>query len=554
MKMGNYNSCYWCYLARRVNSPSFTTTVFCSMGVDKADQVAYLDAEISRTEDDIVSLVRQRAMLKRRRNAFSPAVNLPPEILSLIFEFACLPVAGGNIDLSTGGAKFGAANLGLGVGMGAVTPLFIGTVCSAWRKIAQSSSQLWNTVVVYLDNGHSDAQASLLKLWLQNSAQRPLSIKLIEDEHTDNEDEWCIDVTSTAVIDVLAAHSSQWHTIDFFLPSTWKSALSRVRHNLSLLTNATFRVAEGSPTILGLDAFAFAPQLREVSVIGFSIDDMALPWTQLERISGEYFSVGECLDAIRLCPGLRSAIFEQVCAGQIPFSSRPIHHENLEVLELTLPDTTWQPPSVIGAMTLPSLKELVLSLPDDEPLLRTISPLVRRSGCQLRHLHFVGITPPEHELIECLKEVSTLEVLLLLNPLMDKGGVLTQQFLEHLNPRSGKEGGGEGGVSSGCLLPRLKKFVYQGSISFSTHSLIQCLASRWRSGGSQKLDENSSTVSKDNLTAYSGDAVSQLRSVEFTTAKKIKFDGADSKTLQELLKEGMKLLFLADPNADGPGW
>ena len=553
MKVGNYNNCC-CYLAWRVNPPSFTTTVFCNMGIDKADQVACLDAEISRTEGDIVSLVRQRAMLKRRRNAFSPAVNLPPEILSLIFEFACLPVVGENVDVNTGGAKFGEANLGLGVGMGAVTPLFIGTICSAWRKIAQSSSQLWNTVVVYLDNRHAHAQASLLKSWLQNAAQRPLSIKLIEDEQTDNEDDWCIDVTSTAVIDVLTAHSSQWHTIDLFLPSTWKSALWRVRHNLSLLTKATFRVAEGSPTILRLDAFAFAPRLREVSVIGFSIDDMVLPWTQLERINGEYFSVGECLDTVRLCPGLRSAIFEQVCAGQIPFSSRPIHHENLEVLELTLPDTTWQPPSIIGAMTLPNLKELVLSLPDDESLLQTILPLIRRSGCQLRHLHFVGITPPEHELIECLKEVQTLEVLLLLNPLMDKGGVLTQRFLEHLNPRRGCEGGEGGEVSNGCLLPRLKKFIYQGSIGFSTHSLIQSLVSRWGSGGPQKPDENLSMVVKDNLTAYYGDAVSQLGSVELTTAKRIKFDAADSKILQGLIKEGMKLVFLVNPNADGPGW
>ena len=550
MKMGIYNPCYYCYVARRVNPPSITT-VLRNMGIDKADQVAYIDAEISRTEDDIVSLVRQRAMLKRRRNALSPAVNLPPEILSLIFEFACLPVAGGNIDL--GGTKFGAANLGLSVGIGAVTPLFIGTICSAWRKVAQSSSQLWNTVTVYLDNQHSDAQASLLKSWLQNSAQRPLSIKLIEDEHTDNEDDWCIDVTSTAIIDILTAHSRQWHTIDFFLPSTWKPALSRVRHNLSLLTNATFRVAEGSPSISRLDAFALAPRLREVSLIGFSIEDMVLPWIQLERINGEYLSVGECLDALRLCPGLRSAIFEQVCVGQIPFSSHPIHHENLEVLELTLPDTTWQPPSIIGAMTLPNLKELVLSLPDSELLLQTIPHLVRRSGCQLRHLHFVGIIPLEHELIECLKEVSMLEVLLLVNPSMDRGGVLTRRFWEHLNPRRGNEGGEEG-VPNGCLLPRLKKFVYHGLIDFSTHSLIQCLVDRWRISGSQTLDDNSSMVVKDNLTAYSGGVVSQLHSVEFTTPKRIHFDDTDSKTLRELIKEGMQLEFLVDPNASGPGW
>jgi len=268
----------------------------------------------------------------------------------------------------------------------------------------------------------------------------------------------------------------------------------------------------------------------------------------------EYFSVGECLDNLRLCPGLRSAIFEQVrvSPGQIPFSAQPIHHENLEVLELSLSDTTWQLPSIIGTMTLPSLKELVLSLPDDEPFIQTIPPLVRRSGCQLRHLHYVGITPPENELIECLKEMTMLEVLLLLNPLADPGGLLTQRFLEFLNPRGG---GKEEWVFDGCLLPRLEKFVYQGSIGFSSHSLIRCLVNRWRGGGPLSLAKDASMLVGENPFGPSRDEaviVSQLRSVEFTTPKKIKFDGADTKVLQGLIREGMQLDFLVDPNSDGP--
>lgn len=50
-----------------------------------------------------------------------------------------------------------------------------------------------------------------------------------------------------------------------------------------------------------------------------------------------------------------------------------------------------------------------------------------------------------------------------------------------------------------------------------------------------------------------GVVVSQLRSVEFTTTKKIKFDGPDTKILQVLIQEGMQLEFLVDPNSDGPG-
>ncbi|KAF7761179.1 hypothetical protein Agabi119p4_10588 [Agaricus bisporus var. burnettii] len=52
-----------------------------------------LDAEIEHTEKLISRLLRERTRLYRKRNEIrSPIFSLPPEILTMIFKFACKPL------------------------------------------------------------------------------------------------------------------------------------------------------------------------------------------------------------------------------------------------------------------------------------------------------------------------------------------------------------------------------------------------------------------------------------------------------------------------------
>ncbi|KAH9475169.1 hypothetical protein JR316_0012280 [Psilocybe cubensis] len=597
-------------LTRR-NTEPIINTLFTDTKLGKNEKIAYIDNEIKRVEDSIVKLVMQRASLKRSRNAYSPAVNLPPELLSLIFEFACLPGCSGHDHKNDlhGEGLHGEISMGVSIGHGAVTPLFIGTVCSAWRRVAQSTTQLWSNVTVYMNNRHADTQAALLQTWLKHSGQRPLFIKLVEDDTNDQEDDneeidWGIDVTSTAVINVLAAHSKQWHTIDIFVPHSWKSVLAKIRHELPLLTNATLRVADCSPSLARVDAFAFAPQLREVRLVGYSVTDVHLPWAQLHRLDGEYFSPGDCLDTLHLGPQLRTCQFEQLSRGMQPFNIRPIRHEYLTSLELIM-DTANDLNTLFGALTLPHLTELVLSLSDEESVLWPVIPLMRRSRFKLQSLHLVGSTPEEQQLIGFLEEQPSLKSLLLINPLTDTGGKLSYRFIDAMTSNKSiktddtergeaSESRNETGTEahSSHLLPMLEHFEYQGTMSFSSHDLVDLLASRWRLMNNQEsvrkthppnfsvffgeaviyktepadmqiMDESPPITSQTyhNPTSASSSQtdeegsktpagkrtleIAQLRTVVITTSKKLHFTTSDTQRVQQLMAEGMRLDFLA---------
>ncbi|KAF9530373.1 hypothetical protein CPB83DRAFT_788401 [Crepidotus variabilis] len=546
-------------------------------------ELAIIDAEISRVEDNIVLLVRQRAHLKRRRNTLSPAVSLPPEVLSRIFEFASSPKSDLGGLGQIGHCIPGTTNLGISTGLGAVTPLFLSTVCAAWRKIAFASSQLWNSVTIHLDERHAAHQAALLEDWLKRSRRRPLWINVQEggvtEDGEDGEDSWGVESTSTCVIDVLVLYSSQWQSVDIFLPSSWKPSLSRIRHTLSNLYSLTLRVAEGSPSLSRVDAFALAPRLRDVTLVGYSFSDITLPWSQLERIEGEYMNVAESLEMLRLCPSLLRYQFTQQCKGVLPFASNAIIHERLEYFELIL-DSEIELRALLGALTLPNLKELVLSLSEEQPILPHVVSLLRRSGCatSLRRLHLVGLMPEEEHLIDCLWQLPSLEALLLINPVMT-GGKLTERFMGLMTPHwAGREAqemdSDSGGTESSGMeiegdpprnrlfLPCLTRFEYRGSVTFSNRSLVNMLESRWQHFGSGRILEDADEYPTPPPTSRASiftraswiprfeervpETLARLSSVIFTTERLFRFIETDEMIVQHLIQDGLHLEFIRD--------
>ncbi|KAJ3505109.1 hypothetical protein NLJ89_g7588 [Agrocybe chaxingu] len=174
----------------------------------------------------------------------------------------------------------------------------------------------------------------------------------------------------------------------------------------------------------------------------------------------------------------------------------------------------------------------------------------------LRHLHLVGETPGDEELVRALKEMRGLEVLMLINPDSEEGE-LGDRFLEAMDPRKSRREGG----SMACLVPRLRKFEYQGRVSFNPHKLVKFLVQRWKPESTYEAYRSKlfsqSLVPMDvdfELEDLSLPHVSALESVILTTAKKTQFDSDDADTVRRLIEDGMHLEFVKDVNADGPGW
>ncbi|KAH9479716.1 hypothetical protein JR316_0008311 [Psilocybe cubensis] len=540
------------------------------------DDVDYIDAVVKQIEHRIKQLVAERIYLNRKRNSYSPAVKLPPELLSLIFQFACLPDEGHQLEYHTPTMyHYGEINQGLCIGKGALTPFFLGTICSAWRQVAQDTSQLWCAVIVYMNQRHADSQAALLKSWLKRSGQRPISVKLVEGDKANNRDaDWPTDVTdiegdanheradrwpadfvdvSSAVINVLASHSKQWHTIDIFVPHSWKLELAKVRHNIPLLTSLTLRVADTCPSLAYIDVFAYAPQLHSVHLVGYSVTDICLPWKQLCHLEGEYFSSWDCLKAMHLGVRLRKCQFEQLCHGLefTTFNSRPIKHEYLTSFELLM-KTTHELDTFLSSLMLPNLKELVVSLSDEESLLWPIIPLMRRSDFKLQLLHLLGTTPDEEQLIGFLKVQPWIKSLILLNPLVTTGGTLGYSFIEAMTPMKARK---EYDQPIAYLLPMLEHFEYQGATSFTPHSLVRLLSKRWQTGA-QILGE--APVTHRQPLPYPIPAVkvlqmqkvepALLRSVTITISRAWNLTLSDTQIVQRLEEEGMHIQLLEFPS------
>jgi hypothetical protein len=284
----------------------------------------------SITPEKADRIVNINVLYTRQRNALVPAVNLPPEILTTIFEFACCPDDGhwlANVDLNQKNSDRDQCS----VSACAVTPLFIGAICSAWRSIAWGTPQLWESITLLYNDDTAETLAEMLDYWLSKSGELPLSVTLVED------DSRTVNAESFEVIDVIAAYARRLRALDLFLPERWGPALARVARCTPLLTRLTLCMPDNADQYNHFTTFADAPQLRELTLSRISTADVALPWAQLEslRVDWGYDDVSELVETLRLCPRLRRF---SVFLGNLSWEAPPyvlLRHTALEALDIT---------------------------------------------------------------------------------------------------------------------------------------------------------------------------------------------------------------------------
>jgi hypothetical protein len=189
--------------------------------------------------------------IRKRDEAPSPIHSIPPEIVSLIFEFTLPPFV----------PSYGLASVQNG-------PWVLSAVCSRWRYIALSQPSLWTTI--FLDFTDEDWDAPSFELiqpklaaYLARSKQLPLNITFRAFWH-----EALCAKRELRVLELLALHCERWETISFAGPSMLYYRLDGIRGKLPVLRALDIRVRQEhcAPASGPLDVFESCPRLQKASV------------------------------------------------------------------------------------------------------------------------------------------------------------------------------------------------------------------------------------------------------------------------------------------------
>jgi len=422
-----------------------------------------IDIEIAGIEHSIRELAKQRITLKRRRNSFMPVCKMPFELLSRIFELACLP-------------KEGAWEWEWDVKK-RPTPLFLGTICSAWRDVTLAAPHLWSYIAVTFDTKKIASELARVRYWLDRAADLPLSIRIMRAEHGRSNDE-ILEVSRA-----LVKRERFWRSFNGYLPQ-----MSYERQwDFPMLSILSLRGPnENVSSFISQETFSKAPLLRNVTLSGcYGPEFIKLPYNQLESIYVGGCAMERCVETLRLCPYLRYSRFGSVhrypVALPLPYMEH-IHHDNLQLLTLYTRLNATEFIALVNSFTLPSLLDLELSLITNLSL-DLIPSLVSRSSCNLKTLNLT-CDIVEEEIIQCLRVLPSLITLSLAHPRYYRQGVgVGEAFLDSLHPSTHKRS-----LSSPfCLVPKLQHFTYLGPIGFSSASLTDFLSCRWRCGHAGKV-------------------------------------------------------------------
>lgn len=249
-------------------------------------------------------------------NLFEPPIhNLPPELLSYIFEFN---------DPSTV----------------VPTPLTwsITRVCRRWREIAFSTPRLWSTIVLDASstqavNERFESLLEFLDTCLSLSKGLPLNFVVALRSLKPS--------VSDAIIDRLCAHAHRWQRAYFVLPSAaflapWKR---HIQNNTPMLQSLGFGSVEGRSDSADLPDIFVNSRVGSLVLSSYQSHDVRVlsePWPQivsLRLISCAFQILPSILGHL---PNLRELVFE----GDLPHTAlvywgRPVELPNLLILRIT---------------------------------------------------------------------------------------------------------------------------------------------------------------------------------------------------------------------------
>lgn len=315
-----------------------------------------LSQEISRIDDTIRKLHEERAARCRRLNELqSPATNLPPNLLSTIFEYVCPPSEYNSSHQRV--RRFNAKPL--------VLPIFaLCAVSSHWRKVILSNPQFWAKLDwhwrYYLS---PDDSAALLRAYFTRADPVPFDLKLTIHEKWEIEN--TIPYNNPHHIDghldalkqsIFFEHSAKIGSLKLDAPNRWLHLLSKSFVRLSDLSIRSRRIDS-------LIELSNLRSLQRITLMNIKITPH-LPWKQITVIHLICPHINVALELLKRCSNLiefRSQHPNPVRNGSITLTLKDaITLPNLELLEWSCIASLWDD-ALFRYMHFPSLRRLNLT-------------------------------------------------------------------------------------------------------------------------------------------------------------------------------------------------
>ncbi|KAF7319337.1 hypothetical protein HMN09_00271300 [Mycena chlorophos] len=271
----------------------------------------------------------------------------------------------------------------------------LASVCRPWRQAALGHSALWARIIIP-PCSYEDIRdvPQIIRTSLERAATRPLLLRVYKNE-------WLPLVTSS---------STQWHELHLYHPSANNTGLASVPGHIPNLHKLMFIVNlfnlffndsddEDSENLGPTTAFSNAPHLREVDLVVATTKHIILPWAQLTHLRCRWQTATGCLQILQQTTNLQ--VLELAVTDDWQDNATVVLH-HLRVLtvkmtvkgadlpQLVLPEKE-AAHSILGHLTLPSLRHFTIELGPLSLSLTFVSQLIECSNFPLESLSLLGL-------------------------------------------------------------------------------------------------------------------------------------------------------------------
>ncbi|KAF9473892.1 hypothetical protein BDN70DRAFT_885421 [Pholiota conissans] len=295
-------------------------------------------------------------------------------------------------------------------------PILLSSICRAWRDVAFTTADLWNTIFI---NIYNNSDTEVLRKWLERSSRHPLYMYLFAAGTENHSRTLSIDKRARMkhIMGVANEYVKRCIYLNLNIPVQFIKHVHYDGSRQTLLKSLTLRNSEYDGPGYGPDIrIETSSNLRHIHIHGISTDGLRMYWETVTRASC-YFAttVPMVCRLLQRAPFLRHLVTGDLCDVTASTDVFPpfLHHHRLTYLEVTLKrlaDDSEQ--SLLSRLVLPALKYLSVCAEGVRDL-SPISDFVQRSACSLKQLNIEIGMSEVYSLPMLLEKIPSVEKLIL---------------------------------------------------------------------------------------------------------------------------------------------